>query len=545
MSEALVAATPQPPDQAARDRIRSDLDSTLFVDAGAGSGKTSALVDRVVALVASGEVELRSIAAITFTEKAGDELRDRIRRRLEAVVQEHPESDAGIRCVVALEQLDSAAIGTLHAFAQRLLSEHPIEAGLPPRVNVLDEVSSEVAFEQRWSTFQDQLLEDPALERTLLLFFGSGVPPTALRSLAQQFEDNWDLVESNVPQEAPEPPPVTALFQEASDSLREVCGTPCLDPSDKLRLRLDEIAIHFQRLASLDDELDLVEALGPIAEPRPPSFRVGNLGRRTSFDDIDQLRARVAEAGERLSSVRTRVANACAERIGSAIRRFTLEAARERRIAGQLQFHDLLVLARALLSHPEHGPVVRSRLHERYQCLLLDEFQDTDPIQIELAVRIAAANPRDDAAGTDPWVKVEVGDGRLFFVGDPKQSIYRFRRADIATFLAADERFGRQEGGRLELTANFRTAAPVIGWINGTFAALLGLPDDVALPVPSQPDYLPLQPTRDASDVGPPVAVLGREPHPGRLLGRRAPGGGGARRRRHRRTRRPRGVAGR
>jgi ATP-dependent exoDNAse (exonuclease V) beta subunit len=137
-----------PPDQAARDRITEELDATLFVEAGAGSGKTSALVDRVLALVSGGEAELRCIAAITFTEKAGAELRDRIRRELEKAAGADPAGEAGARCRLALEQLDGAAIGTLHSFAQRLLAEHPIEAGLPPRVEVLDEVSSKVAFER-------------------------------------------------------------------------------------------------------------------------------------------------------------------------------------------------------------------------------------------------------------------------------------------------------------------------------------------------------------------------------------------------------------
>src|SRR6185312_4621303 len=149
--------------------------------------------------------------------------------------------------------------------------------------------------------------------------------------------------------------------------------------------------------------------------------------------------------------------NACAAQLGSAIRSFTLDAAAERRVAGRLEFHDLLVMARALLRDPVHGPAVRRRLHQRYQRLLLDEFQDTDPIQIELAVRIAAAEPRSDEAGTASWDAVPVTPGQLFVVGDPKQSIYRFRRADIHTFMAARERFRAVGGAVVDLTTNFRT----------------------------------------------------------------------------------------
>ena len=111
---------------------------------------------------------------------------------------------------------------------------------------------------------------------------------------------------------------------------------------------------------------------------------------------------------------------------------FTLDSAEERRASGRLEFHDLLVRARRLLRHDTHGPDVRTALRERYQRLLIDEFQDTDPIQVELAALLACGDP---GAGGVPWAETDPDPGRLFFVGDPKQSIYRFRGADISTFL--------------------------------------------------------------------------------------------------------------
>ena len=127
-------------------------------------------------------------------------------------------------------------------------------------------------------------------------------------------------------------------------------------------------------------------------------------------------------------------------------------------------------------------------LHERYQRLLLDEFQDTDPIQIELAVRIAADDP--------PTPTTDVGGrrrrpGRLFVVGDPKQSIYRFRRADISTFLAAATASARRRRSR-GLTTNFRTVAPVIDWVNDVFATLMDRAPRHRRPLPSQPAYVGL-----------------------------------------------------
>ena len=513
---------PAPADQEARARICTDLGTTLFVEAGAGSGKTTTLVDRVVGLVADGGVELGAIAAITFTEKAGAELRDRVRRRLEEVAAGPDGTRAG-RCRAGLDQLDGAALGTLHAFAQRVLSEHAIEAGIPPRLEVLDEVTSGVEFDRRWTAFRDALLDDPALERTLLLLMACGVPHEALRTLAAAFEDNWDLVDARVPAEAPEPPKAWAVLEEALAAVDAVCAEArhCVAPGDKLRLRLDEVADYAARLrglgagADLGAELALLEALGKKASPPAPSFSAGNTGKAGSWRvEIGGLKRRLRQAGDGLAAIRNEVAVACAHRLGSAMRGFTLQAADERRRSGRLEFHDLLVLARSLLRDPVHGPDVRARLHLRYQRLLLDEFQDTDPIQIELAVRIAAADPRSPGAGALPWADVPVASGHLFVVGDPKQSIYRFRRADIATFLKAQARFGPEGGGAVALTTNFRSVVPVVEWVNTVFRVLMTEPPELEVPVPSQPPYVAISGRRPAPPTGPAVAVLGRTPHP-------------------------------
>jgi ATP-dependent exoDNAse (exonuclease V) beta subunit len=505
--------TPEPPDQDARDRIASDLGATLFVEAGAGSGKTKALVDRVVALIASGTTELSRIAAITFTEKAGAELRERVRSRLEEQLATGPDGPGAARCRVALEQLDGAALGTLHAFAQRLLTEHPVEAGLPPRVEVLDEVSSSVAFSARWSAFRDRLLADDTLERTVLLLLAGGGKTSALQALAEAFEKNWDLVQEHVPASSPEPPDVLELLRPATAALRALCRQPCDQPDDRLRLRLDEVAAWIDGLDALTDDVDVLEALAA----KPPSFKVSRMGKPGAWPcDIGQLRERLADAGPAVLNVRAAVTEACAQRLGSVIRDFTLASAADRQRQGRLEFHDLLVLARSLLSDPVHGATVRRSLQERYDHLLLDEFQDTDPIQIELAVRIAAAHPGEAATGTESWDDVALAPGRLFVVGDPKQSIYRFRRADIKTFLRARRRFEATGGSVVALEANFRTGEPIIDWLNHTFATLMALPPegdaDPAEIQDSQPAYRPLVATREAAPVGPPLAILGREP---------------------------------
>ena len=179
----------------------------------------------------------------------------------------------------------------------------------------------------------------------------------------------------------------------------------------------------------------------------------------------------VKELGKRCDEAVSEVTTAALAYVGARIGRFVLETVEERRQSGRLQFHDLLVRARKLLRHKELGAEVRASLHQKYTHLLLDEFQDTDPIQIEIAVLIATtANRVDDLE----WTDLEVEPGRLFFVGDPKQSIYRFRRADIRLYLTAREHFSEHAS----LTVNFRTTEPIITWINDVFSKLIIAADE-------------------------------------------------------------------
>ena len=491
---AAVYPTTATDDIAVRKAVLDELDETLFVEAGAGSGKTTILVARVVALVASG-TPLTAIAAITFTEKAATELRDRIRHELLAVAN-HPAANALIsaRCREALDEIDSAAIGTLHAFAQRLLGEHPLEAGLPPRLEVLDEISSEVAFEDRWRAWRDELLEDPAMAETIVLALASRVRLEHVRDLATVFQDNWDLVAERVDEDAPAPAPLD--IEPIIAELRDVCGErfQSRDPEDLLALRLAQIERWLDRLDGATDDADRI---GLIAGR--PSFAVSTRGQKKNWPDIAGLRQRVAAVSERFDRAVAALQHACLVYLAGALARFTRDSVESRRVEGRLEFHDLLVFARKLLREPEHGARVRALARERYQRLLLDEFQDTDPIQIELAVRLAAPA---DASGAD-WRDLTPEPGRLFFVGDPKQSIYRFRRADIELFLEAAERFGPSR----PLTANFRSTAPVVEWINHVFGKLIqAAPGE-------QPAYLPLRAVRRGGRKGPHVMTLGNKAH--------------------------------
>jgi ATP-dependent helicase/nuclease subunit A len=478
-------------DQAARDAVITDLDSTIFLEAGAGSGKTSCLVGRFVALVESG-VPADHIAAITFTEKAAGELVDRIRRELR---RRAPENET---CRDALLVLDSAAIGTLHSFAQRLLTEHAIEAGLPPRFTVNDEIASQVAFETRWELFADGLLDNPDVEMPLRLLFASGGRPKHLRDVAVAFNTNWDLVVDRL---YPVTPPVPSVdVHDLLSDLADVIALAehCTNHDDLLFGHLVGVVTDFEdRLrAAVDDDgrLKLLDA------PKL-KFRRGQAKHWTSIG-VDVVRDRLSGLQDACEALRASVLESVLQRLAISLAEFTAESATARKEAGELEFHDLLVLARNMLRSDICGPDVRHALAQRYERLLLDEFQDTDPIQIEIAVLIAS----DDAdAGRRHWSTIRTKPGRIFFVGDPKQSIYRFRRADIGMFMTARDEL---VGSSRQLSRNFRTGRPIVDWVNSTFVKL------IVREAFSQPDYQPLLAEREGPTAGPPVAFIGREHAP-------------------------------
>ncbi len=505
---------PELVDQPTRDRIKSDLGDTLFVEAGAGSGKTRALVDRVVALIGSG-IAMESIAAITFTEKAAAELRDRIRKRLR-----DPQTRASLgeeRAEAALLQLDGAAVGTLHSFAQRILSEHPVEAGLPPSVEVLDDIGSQIDFDTRWRDFLDQLLDEPEMGPTLLRLEMLAVRLEHIRALAVKLNQNWDQLDGLAREPGPLPPVAVEDIAAGLQAVIEIKDRCSAGTEDTLFARIEAVEDELARLADTEDDVARIEILRSAIEARKGrgSGRQGNWGngdegkanKEAAADALNDLAgARSQESPSICARILDRAAQAALEGLVARLADFTLEAAEERRAGGRLEFHDLLVRARLLLRGDTHGPAVRAALRERYQRLLIDEFQDTDPIQVELAALLGCGDP---GAGGTRWAETNPDPGRLFFVGDPKQSIYRFRGADIATFLEARGWTEGQPQGRIEgLATNFRSTWPIIDWVNEVFGNMIQWSPG------SQPEYGPLDAVREPAPEGPPVTVLGAQPIP-------------------------------
>ncbi len=479
--DALIAA-----DTTSRETIEKHLGRTLFVEAGAGTGKTTALVGRIVQLVltedASTRRPLSQIAAITFTEAAAAELRERIRITFEDELQQATaagRTERVQRCVQALADADIAAVSTLHAFAQRLLSEFPVEVGVPPRVEVIDEVRSQLAFDRRWGAFLDSLYDDADLEEFIVRasILGVKLNGPQLRNIAKNFDQNWDrLLGVEVPHARPTP----IDFASVREHIHLVRQLPlqCADDSDLLCIRIrNDFEAVFERFDLSTTDYERLRVVVAMSDMKPGAGgKKGNWG-----GDVASVKETLVELFARCTELKDDVAAETLTRFAGKVAEFTRTTAEERRSEGLLEFHDLLVLAHVLL---RDSPDARNALRTRYRVLMLDEFQDTDPIQISLALLLAASV---EGSFAGRWSDLRPEDGRLFMVGDPKQSIYRFRRADIGLFLEARKAFA---DGEVSLQRNFRTVSPVIDTINALFAEVM------SEETTSQALYSPLLPNR-------------------------------------------------
>ncbi len=483
-----MAAEKPPIDEAARVVVREGHDKSLFVEAGAGSGKTRAVVERIVELIRHG-TDIGHIAAITFTEAAATELRIRVGDTLEG------EAAKDDKCARALLGLDTAAFTTVHGFALRLLSSFPIAAGLPPEFTVADEVNSILTFDRSWTGLRGRVGDDENLADLQERSSALDTPLTKFVGMAHFFDDNWDQLD-RIPRSLPELSPI-----DLDDLIGEMVALAdladsCSDPDDKLAIALREIS-------SLGRSLEAAEPIEQLRHLQSGIPSIGRKGQKPNWSQPtkEEVAETVGSIGERLQLRVGRYTDEVLRSWAAVLADFTDAQVQERIERGELGFHDLLVLARKLLrEHPEE----RDRLASQYQYLLLDEFQDTDPIQIELAVLLCHPGP----VGRRPWPELaeEIRPGSLVVVGDPKQSIYRFRRADFKVYATAQDTLAADH---VSLTVNFRSRPGILEWVNGVFGEAMGdgkpgaQPPYVALDDHREPDLGPDDP------IGGPVWTIG------------------------------------
>ena len=474
-----------PSDAAERKRIEFSLDETLFVEAGAGTGKTTILVDRVTRLVSTGATTLDRIAAITFTEAAASELRDRVRERLEESAEDGELSELERElCAQGIHDLDHASIQTLHSFAGSILRERPIEGGLPPLFETMDAIASDIAFNEAWSGWIESTLdgdEDRSeLEKALSLGFALGLTMENLQDIALRFYRNHDLLDEFV-FERPSLPPASAIeaIIGASYELERLCAYSDLREADKLFNHVQDKLGSIRRLSEMDPKSP--SAYGMMTRILPLKFGRGRQSDwqtdpRTGVNACKLLKNTLSELDADVNPEFEQTRLYALMQALRSLRQFVLEYGRENKRRGRAGYHDLLVWARDLL---RDNLETRDYFRSRYSHLLIDEVQDTDPIQAEIATFIAEESSEDTPADQRPteWGEVTPEPGKLFVVGDPKQSIYRFRRADARQMETLRRRMG---GSTLRLIQNFRSQRPVIDWVNRLFGQWMALGEEQA-----------------------------------------------------------------
>lgn len=520
------APSPTLGDLDARRRALYDHTHSLLVEAGAGTGKTTLLAGRIAMLLATGAAP-RQIAAITFTEKAAAELKTRITRyTIQLAAGEQPAElaqlltaplDAGQRMQLerSLASLAELTVSTIHAFCQQLIRPYPVEASIDPGAGVLDANHGAIARERLLQAFLLPALEQPAAFPYLTALFRHDARG-ALRILSTMADARAARREAEPHCTELSPLRVElAALGAASDDLyawnaaRSDEGLALAEAkafADKWQLAL----AGYRKALTPEVQADALVALAlappaslPLTQNSTPLvwqlkgkwqalFKAMRGGTKAL---ADREGGALSDAGkllhERVSdcwlALQQRISALAAQGLLGELQAFLAQYSAHKAKRAEMDFDDLLITARSLLAS---RPEVRAALAARYQHVLVDEFQDTDPLQVGMLWLLCGDG--DPAAS---WQAQTLRPGALFCVGDPKQAIYRFRGADINTYQAARDAIERApRGARLLITTNFRSDEPVIRWVNDAFAGPLA--------ADRQPGFTPLV-ARSLADSGP------------------------------------------
>ncbi len=461
-------------DTDARQKIRNDVKSNYFVEAGAGSGKTTVLVDRMVKMVESG-IDISKICAITFTKAAAAEFYGRFRKKL-------TESDEDA-AKEALKYIDLCFMGTIDAFCNMLLSEHPAKARIPSNASVISKEELETLCARELSNIRRGLYEKecPGLkdqcERFLSAYWNGRDIFTEIMPRLMETRN----ARLNVP--APMDQSVEVTYAKRIANIRELlkkindCAGSVLDVETKnAQKAADALSDGIRHIESNWDEniSDVVNVLKKIQDLRVKAgYDVDKLGLFfwEVFDEhygkngaLDYYKVKkngdplLADA---LNTARYPLALGFMSRCVGPI----CEALRNE---GKLTYADYLLYLRDMLKEDagKGGALIR-HISDRHSYFLVDEFQDTNPVQAEICFYLCAKEPKPD------WKECVPRPGSLFIVGDPKQSIYRFRNADVASFIQVRELFRKQAGEVLVLSRNYRSTGKLCRWFNSVFTNLL------------------------------------------------------------------------
>ena len=449
----------------AGNKILEDPGRNIIVEAGAGTGKTFALLDRVEMLIDKDpEFKMSGLAAITFTDKAAAELRYKLRQRLSSNKRKIP---AG-RLQKIISEFDQAQISTIHSFCAGLLRLRPVEAGVSPGFAVMDKAESGFLFDLLWERWLEGNLE--AGSALFSKIRRMGVSNEAFKELAKDLYEERDI------------------FPYSLESLKKKYPEMTVEEIEKefwkiysQYEKLGKTQVDIQRLmTSLGADL---KSGGLAKEDKERIFYQAQYdGERDKqwprFPGAAELNNQLIDFFEKVGS---RPLMELLEFIEDFFR--VMEGEKEKREV--LDFQDLLLKAESLV---KENPEARKYFKNKFKYILVDEFQDTDPVQTELVFFLAEKEGRLEKAD---WKNVELMPGKLFLVGDPKQSIYRFRRADLQIYAQAKNILvSTKSGAKAFLTKNYRSHPDLLKWVNLTFEKPFGEEKDENF----QPEYTPLEP---------------------------------------------------
>jgi ATP-dependent exoDNAse (exonuclease V) beta subunit len=496
------------PDESQRRAALTDLDSSLLVEAAAGTGKTSLMAGRVAMLLAGG-AHPSSIAAITFTELAASELGLRIRGYVHELLQGRIPSvfasalpkgltpDQTLNLAQAAKRLDEVTASTIHGFCQDVITSYAVEAGLDPGARVVDAADADVIFDAAFQTWLINRLSqaDDASDPILVL---SKSDPL---KFVDMLKDLASLKRRHPTARVLPLRPGARADIEFTDAVDEFARWAA---RTKREARTEAIVADLCRLADFFrdcfDSPPGFSRLWLLAQPpRVDAMkkRLNDLApyrRKSAWKEIygpqegEKINAEAEAHFERAESayhsLLGQIANGLVGPLSAALDDVVTDYNARKRAAAALDFDDLLLRAHELVHRNE---TVRQALGGRYRHIFVDEFQDTDPIQAAFIFQIAADRR------ADRWQDVRVRPGALFLVGDPKQAIYRFRGADIRAYVEARKAMEAQPGGKvIQVTANFRSRKGVLDHVNDCF--------DPVLSSASQPGYVKLTHTIEDPD---------------------------------------------
>jgi ATP-dependent helicase/nuclease subunit A len=493
-------------DQAARDRIRRSLAESLLVEAAAGTGKTSELVRRITAVLEEGLTTIDRIVAVTFTRKAAGELKLRLRQELDDARSQASAAGQRENLEAALERLEEARVGTIHSFCAELLRERPVEARVDPAFEELSEGQSRRLYAQAFRAWMQEKLgaASPGLRRALSRL--TRPEPWDTRTPRERLQDaGWRLIEwRDYP--APwrrQPFDRAAEIGALLAQVRDLADTAaqCPNPADALVRSLRPVSDLASSLSRTErqgtpHDYDALEGL-LVQLPSALSRAGSNKGKGAFAPGV--LRERVVEARsnllERLRDFKTRADADLAALLRSELWDLVERYENLKRRAGALDFVDLLVRVRDLL---RDTPEVRGYFQQQFTHIFVDEFQDTDALQTEILVLLSGSDP----APSD-WREVRPAPGKLFLVGDPKQSIYRFRRADVLLYQEVRRSLEQKGVGVVFLSRSYRAVPAIQQFVNAAFDPEIREDSHTG-----QPCYVPLLPHRSPLRDQPSVVAL-------------------------------------